>query len=162
MGKDNKLVMRTLSGEDAESFKDIRLEALKGHPEAFLGCYEAESKEPISFFKQHINTDCVVGCFRENRLLGIAGYYIITPEGKRAHSAKIWGFYIRPEYRGRGFAKNYFKKSWKKQKKKPRKYCSKFTAATNRQLSYIKRLDSRYTGLKKSHLKSTTHIMTTT
>ena len=103
-----KLSFRQLTEDDVQDFREIRLEALKKHPESFLGSYDEERKEPLEFFLQHLRTDKVVGCFKEEKLLGIVGYYIITPKGKRAHSAKIWGFYIRPDYRGRGFAKKLF------------------------------------------------------
>jgi len=109
-----KLEFRLLTDKDASKFKEIRLEALQEHPEAFLGSHAVESKKPKQFFLDAVNHDKVMGCFKKEtgRLLGIVGYYVITPEkhGKRAHSAKIWGFYIRHEYRGRGFAKKLFSK----------------------------------------------------
>ncbi len=105
----SKLEFRLLNDGDVEQYKDIRLEALREHPEAFLGSYEVEGQKPNQFFLDAVHTDKVMGCFSKTsgRLLGIVGFYVITPEpqGKRRHSGKIWGFYIRPEYRGRGFAK---------------------------------------------------------
>ena len=106
----SKLEFRQLTDEDVEAFKDIRLEALQKHPEFFLGSYEEEVNKPNSFFRDSIYSDCVIGGFNKatGRLLGIVGFYVITPRGKRAHSTKIWGFYVRQGYRGRGFAKKMF------------------------------------------------------
>lgn len=101
------LEIRLLDDGDLKSFREIRLEALKLHPESFLGDYEVEKQKSDTFFLRKMHRDKIVGCFhtKTGKLLGIVGYFVITPEGKRAHSAKIWGFYIRPDYRGRGFAK---------------------------------------------------------
>jgi ribosomal protein S18 acetylase RimI-like enzyme len=108
MPREKKLQFRALTVDDVQAFREIRLESLQKHPEAFLGSYDVESEKPLEYFIESLSRDVVIGCFKDEKLLGIAGYYVITPDGKRSHSAKIWGFYIRPEYRGRGFAKKLF------------------------------------------------------
>lgn len=153
MSKETKLKFRVLTEEDVHTFREIRLEAIKKHPEAFLGAYKVESQEPIEFFLQHLRTDKVVGCFKEDKLLGIVGYYIITPEGKRAHSAKIWGFYIRPDYRGRGFAKKLFRELLDEAEKVAEKVLLKVYAKNKSAIKLYRSLGFQEYGLEKKSLK---------
>ena len=100
-----KLVFRQLMDEDVLEFKDIWLEALKKHPEHFTACYSQESKRPMSFFSKILENNTYIACLRDGKILGVCGVLPAHESPKKAHTAKISGFYIRPEYRGRGFAK---------------------------------------------------------
>lgn len=150
-----KLVFRQLTDEDVEAFKEIRLEALQAHPEAFLGSYDQEFKKPSSFFRDSIYGDKVIGCFNQatGRLLGIAGFYVITPTGKRAHTAKIWGFYVRREYRGRGFAKKLFVKLLDEIEKVAEKALLKVYARNHRAIRLYKSLGFTKYGFEARSLK---------
>lgn len=108
-----KTVFRALTLADLEDYREMRLEALQKHPEAFLASYEETKDKPLSHFEKELSRDCVIGAFRGGKLAGIIGYYIITPgeHGKRRHSAKIWGFYFSNKFRGRGFARALFRKA---------------------------------------------------
>ena len=123
------------------------------HPEAFLGCHEHESTKPDSFFKGLINHDVVMGCFNGDKLLGIVGYYIVTPEGKRQHSAKIWGFYIRPEYRGRGFARKLFDRVLDEAEKVSEKALLKVNAKNRSAVKLYRALGFEEYGLERNSLK---------
>lgn len=153
MATKKKLSFKKLTAADVQDFKTIRLEALLAHPEAFLGCYEDESQQPDSFFEDSINNDVVIGCYKEGKLLGVAGYYIITPEGKRAHSAKIWGFYIRPEYRGRGFAKKLFDEVLYEAEKVAEKALLKVNARNRSAIKLYRALGFEQYGLERKSLK---------
>ena len=153
MPTEKKLKFRVLTQDDVHIFREIRLEALKAHPEAFLGDYEVECKEPLEFFIQHINTDKVIGCFKDDKLLGIVGYYIVTPEGKRSHSAKLWGFYIRPEYRGRGFAKQLFKRALEEAEKISEKVLLKVYRKNKSAIKLYKTLGFEEYGMERKSLK---------
>ena len=106
-----KLIFRQLTGEDVLAFKDIRLEALKKHPEHFTACYTQESKRPVSFFSKMLERNTFIACLRDGKILGICGVLPAHESPKKAHTAKISGFYIRPEYRGRGFARKLMDKA---------------------------------------------------
>ena len=148
-----KLCFRKLTEKDLQDFKTIRLEALKAHPESFLGCYEHESAQPDSFVKKSINHDMVVGCYKNGKLLGIIGYYVVTPEGKREHSAKIWGFYIRPDYRGRGFAKKLFNEILDEAAKVTEKALLKVNTKNRSAIKLYRALGFEKYGLERKSLK---------
>lgn len=153
MSSKKKLSFRKLTNADVKEFKAIRLEALKAHPEAFLGCYEHEKEQPDSFFKKAIHHDVVIGCYKEEKLLGIIGFYVVTPEGKRQHSAKIWGFYIRPDYRGRGFAKKLFNEALDEAEKVTEKALLKVNAKNRSAIKLYRALGFEQYGLERKSLK---------
>ena len=48
--------------------------------------------------------DFVVGAFADELLIGMAGFYR-EHQLKTRHKGAIWGVYVTPAYRGRGFAR---------------------------------------------------------
>ncbi len=99
-----KLEFRELTGEDVLKFRDVRLEALKIHPEHFTPCYSQESKRPVSFFSKLLENHTFIACLRDEKILGVCGILPAHESPKKSHTVRISGFYIRPDYRGRGFA----------------------------------------------------------
>lgn len=148
-----KLTFRALEDKDAEQFRDIRLEALSKHPEAFLGSFDEESAQGLDYFREKIHSDKVVGCFKNERLLGTVGYFVITPEGKRAHSAKIWGFYVRDEYRGRGFARQMMAHLLQDLPGDVEKLLLKVHARNRKALKFYRSVGFEIYGLEKNSLK---------
>lgn len=96
--------IRLLRPEDAALYRDIRLEALRTHPEAFGASFEDESARPLSFFAERLTDNAVFGAFDGTALLGTAGFRQ-GPAPKQAHKGLLWGMYLRPEARGSGLAK---------------------------------------------------------
>jgi RimJ/RimL family protein N-acetyltransferase len=97
-------VIRPLRADDAVQYRDIRLEALRLHPEAFGSAFEQEAAEPLSFFEQRVTVNTIFAGLRDEELFGVAGF---MPESgmKRAHKAHLWGMYVRQAARGTGLAR---------------------------------------------------------
>lgn len=97
-------VIRPLRPEDSALYRDIRLEALRMHPEAFSSSFEQESAQPLSSFEQRLTANTVFAGFLGHVVLGVAGF---MPESsiKRAHKGHLWGMYVRPAARGTGLAR---------------------------------------------------------
>jgi ribosomal protein S18 acetylase RimI-like enzyme len=97
------LMIRPLRADEADRYRDIRLEALRLHPEAFGASFEEESARPPAWFADRLTATTVFGGFRGEALLGTAGF---MPETglKRVHKGHLWGMYVRPEARGSGLA----------------------------------------------------------
>jgi ribosomal protein S18 acetylase RimI-like enzyme len=94
----SNIQIRKLLPSDARSYREIRLEALAKSPEAFGSSVESEAAHALSWFEDRLASSEVFGAFRDDDLLGVAGYYIA--EGpKRAHKATLWGMYVRPQAR---------------------------------------------------------------
>jgi len=100
--------MRLLTAEDAGEWLRLRLEALKGDPEAFSA--SLEEYEPLSLEEVRkrlgfgANDSFVVGGFEDGRLQGNAGFYR-DKALKTRHKGRVWGVYVTPEKRGAGVGK---------------------------------------------------------
>lgn len=95
--------IKKLSEKDWALWKDIRLEALKLHPEAYGTSYEEELVCSDEYFMQNlINTD-IFGAFSRNQLVGIAGF-ALNQHKKLKHKGILFTLYITEHYRGQGIA----------------------------------------------------------
>jgi GNAT superfamily N-acetyltransferase len=93
--------IRPLRVDEAASFRDIRLEALRTHPEAFAASFEQESAQPGAFFTGRLKSSAILGAFLGEHLTGIAGFMVHSGP-KQAHKGMLWGMYVRPPGRGLG------------------------------------------------------------
>ena len=97
--------IRLLTPLDAALYRDIRLEGLKHHPEAFSSTFEREGAKPLSWFEDRITRGNVFGAFVGAELLGVAGFW--PQDGtKTSHKATLWGMYVRPAARGSGLGQH--------------------------------------------------------
>jgi RimJ/RimL family protein N-acetyltransferase len=100
------MLIRTLTPDDAEAFRTIRLNALQNAPHAFSESYEEESVNPVQHFWYRLidKKNIVFGGFDDIQLGGIVCF---NREEKRKldHKGWIWGVYVEPGYRGTGLAR---------------------------------------------------------
>lgn len=96
--------IRRLTGEDAASYRAIRLEGLAAHPEAFAASFEDEVVRDDAWFAGRLAGSTVFGGWDEDGgLAGVAGF--LVPAGaKQRHKGILWGMYVRPQARGTGLA----------------------------------------------------------
>ena len=99
------VTIRPAREEDAPAYRDLRLEALRNHPEAFSSDYAANLAKPMAFWTERLrfnSTDSATMIYfavHDQRLIGMCG--ITRPNSpKIQHSANIVGMYIRPDWRG--------------------------------------------------------------
>jgi ribosomal protein S18 acetylase RimI-like enzyme len=95
--------IRQLQEQDWILLKEIRLEALKLHPEFFGGYYEDESSWSDEDFKNDLTRNDIFGAFIEKKLIGVAGYFQFTLQ-KLKHRGTLYGLYVKEENRGQGIA----------------------------------------------------------
>lgn len=102
--KSTHIQVRRLTPADAESYRDIRLDALQRNPEAFGSTFEVESARPLSWFANRLGGSIVFGAFDGAELVGTAGLSI--GEGKKeVHKGSLWGMYVRPDSRKAGIGR---------------------------------------------------------
>lgn len=98
-----KLTCRPFEYEEWQLYRDLRLEALKAHPNFFSSTYAKEKTFKESDWCARVQSaDCVVfGLFANDEAIGCVGIYAPkeTPD-----SPHLWGTYLKPEYRGLGLS----------------------------------------------------------
>ena len=98
---------RILTEEDADAFQALRLSALCECPSAFSSSYEEECDIPIALVAARIAPSpdhCLFGTFAQSTLIGCIGIQRET-RLKLAHKALIWGMYVAPSHRKKGFGR---------------------------------------------------------
>jgi ribosomal protein S18 acetylase RimI-like enzyme len=90
-----------LTCTDAVAYRDIRLEGLRCHPEAFASTFEDERDRPLDCFKELITQSRIFGAVLAQKLVGVVGVRSYA-EVKQRHKAMIWGMYVRREARQYG------------------------------------------------------------
>jgi ribosomal protein S18 acetylase RimI-like enzyme len=96
-------VVRELVPEDTAELRELRLEALRLHPDAFGSAYEVEAAEPMSAFSARVAKGGLFGGFIDGRLLGMAGFSVFDAAQLR-HKGTLGGMYVRGSARGSGLA----------------------------------------------------------
>lgn len=99
--------IRILTPEDAEKYKQIRIEALQYHPDAFAVSYEEEKDRPVEVYQERLgsNNAVTIGAFEENQLVGTVTLF---REGytKLSHKVNLVAMYVDPRNRGLGIGKS--------------------------------------------------------
>jgi ribosomal protein S18 acetylase RimI-like enzyme len=96
-------VVRELVLEDTGELRELRLEALRLHPDAFGSAYEVEAVEPVSECAARIAKGGLFGGFVDGQLLGMAGFSVNNAAQLR-HKGTLGGMYVRESARGSGLA----------------------------------------------------------
>ena len=104
------LGIRELTGDGADDFRNLRLRALKEHPEAFGSSYEVESGVPLEAVAERLRRNAesgdsfTLGAYRGSTLVGMVGFFQETRE-KTRHRGNIWGMYVPSEEQGKGIGR---------------------------------------------------------
>jgi ribosomal protein S18 acetylase RimI-like enzyme len=98
--------IRLLEPVDAEIYREIRLEALQTHPEAFSSSYEEELDSSIEKVRSRLNDEhtFTFSAVENNQLFG-AVTLIVEQKKKIKHRANIFAMYVKHEKRRSGIAK---------------------------------------------------------
>lgn len=113
------IVIRTITPEDAESFWDLRLNALKDNPEAFSANYEDSVTTTLESVRSRIQVSddkFIVGAFSNNTVIGMVGF-VRELTKKLNHKGNIWGTYVAQEFRGQGIGRKLMKETMIRAKK---------------------------------------------
>ncbi len=108
MTDDDAIQIRPLGADDAGAFRQVRLRALRDHPEAFGSSWEEEHASPedeaARRFRDSLAAGRVMfGAIADGRLVGLSGI-AREPRMKQRHRAAITSVYVAPDARGRGVA----------------------------------------------------------
>lgn len=93
--------IRLLTSANVVAYREIRLEGLRCHPEAFASRFEDEREIPLDRFKELMSQSQIFGAVLAQKLVGVVGLRAHA-EVKLRHKAMIWGMYVRREARQYG------------------------------------------------------------
>ncbi len=117
----NEIKIRHATLTDIDSFRELRLEALKNNPTAFGQDYDENILQPQTYWETTltINSEEQALFFAEQnkQLIGMTGIYRRMSK-KNLHSAGIWGVYVKHEWRGHHIAESLIQAclNWARQK----------------------------------------------
>jgi len=102
--------IRRLLRDDVEAFRDLRLEGLRNHPEAFGESARDFAALSLVKIAERLHdqgdpdTGFVLGAFDGDRLIGVTCLWRQTGR-KVTHKAVLWGMYVTGDYQGKGVGK---------------------------------------------------------
>ncbi len=97
--------IRPAGPADAGRLRDLRLESLAGHPQAFSSDYASSSKEPLANWVERLERfqkgvdERMHVAEAGGGLVGMAGIFR-DPRPKIRHAATIFSVYVNPAWRG--------------------------------------------------------------
>lgn len=108
MNPDSEILIRPATEDDADAFRELRLESLLAHPEAFGADYETDAARSPDEWRNRLRGNpstpsTIFLAFDDERLIGATGAFSGF-SSKMRHSVTLWGVYVRPEARGQGIA----------------------------------------------------------
>lgn len=92
-----------LSSKDAPAYRELRLRALREHPEAFATSYTEELQRSLADTVLRLTSgseQVTLGAFDQEQLVGIASL-IRSSKAKQRHRATLAAMYVTPEARER-------------------------------------------------------------
>ena len=100
---------RAFTAAEAAAFREIRLEALRLHPESFGAAFEEEAPRDAASFAAGMPKDppdAIFGAWLpgDPAPQGMAGFHA-GRRRKLAHKGQVWGVYVRKQARGRGLGR---------------------------------------------------------
>lgn len=104
------MMIRPLTEADAQEYHELRLRALREHPDAFTSSFEEDRIKPLAWARTRLAhspgapSDFVLGAFPEAALVGILGLSV-EPREKVRHKGHVFGMYVAPEHVGRGLGR---------------------------------------------------------
>lgn len=99
--------IRNLTQNDAERYRNIRLEALSNSPDSFGTIYAENASLTVDDFKDKIPADknsCILGYYQDRNLLGIVALHQEL-RTKVRHKAYIRSMYVRSRHQQKGIGK---------------------------------------------------------
>ena len=95
--------VRPMTKADAAAYREIRLEALQHHPEAYAGDYESAAAYPHEHWENRLAAGRSFGAEADGSLIGIMAY-TVNDAPKLRHIATLVNVYTKPAWRGKGVA----------------------------------------------------------
>jgi ribosomal protein S18 acetylase RimI-like enzyme len=109
MPENDSIEIRRFLEPDAQAFYRLRLEALENEPNAYTESPD-EHRQMTARALAKLGTDSadnsqiVLGACSDEEFIGLAGLGQLDAQ-KTRHKARLWGVYVKPEWRRKGVAR---------------------------------------------------------
>lgn len=91
--------IRDLAESDWETYRELRLAALKDSPDSFAGTYEDESVQPDDFWRARIRRAHRFVAERDGRTLGVVGLGKFADDTTDREAGEIFDLWVKPDER---------------------------------------------------------------
>jgi|TARA_R110002073_G_scaffold839_3_gene6090 ribosomal protein S18 acetylase RimI-like enzyme len=98
--------IRRLCPEDAAIWRDLRLEALLHHPEAYGSSHDDWAGQPLSAFAARLEKGTILGAFADQALIGSTA---LDPMPTDPRTGELTAVYVKTGHRGQGIARALFR-----------------------------------------------------
>lgn len=95
--------IRRLLADDAAIWRDLRLEALSRHPEAYGSTHDDWAGQPLQTFAERLTSGLVLGAFQGGVLVGSTA---LDPDPDDAGTGLVTAVYVGAAHRGAGIARD--------------------------------------------------------
>lgn len=98
--------IRAITADDAAQYYEIRLRALREHPEAFGASAETFAQNTLEQVADRLRSNrpesfSIFGAFVDGELAGLSAFGCPVDNPKMCHRGGIYQMYVAPEQRGR-------------------------------------------------------------
>jgi ribosomal protein S18 acetylase RimI-like enzyme len=93
--------IRRLVVSDAAPYRALMLDGYASHPDAFTASVAERGPLPLAWWESRIDTECVLGAWHGDRLVGVAGF-VGEARPKTRHKATLYGMYVDAGFARRG------------------------------------------------------------
>ncbi len=102
----SSLSLRPLQPQDAVQYQQLRLRALREHPQAFTSDAQQEQAKPLLWSQERLaaSNATFFGHVVQGNVVSMVGLEVPTRK-KEAHVGHLIGMYVSPEFAGRGLAR---------------------------------------------------------
>ena len=95
--------IRRLLARDAAIWRDLRLEALLLHPEAYGSSHDDWAGQPLQAFAARLTSGIILGAFQGGALIGSTA---LDPDPEDPGTGLVSAVYVKAGHRGQGIAQD--------------------------------------------------------
>ena len=99
-----EIAVRALTEDEWETFRHLRLEALRDSPDAFVASHEDEEGKPEEFWRARMRRSVRLVAEADDEMVGVVSIGDAA-EGVE-NGGQLFGLWVHPDWRGRSVAAN--------------------------------------------------------
>ena len=115
---EENIEVRLFTPDEWLAYKGVRLKALKSDPKVFGSSYALEADRAAAVWQENLvkPTLGIFGVFHYADVIGMTGIFI---DGEDSSTAKLWGSWLEPKWRGKGLSEKLYQVRLEWAKKHP-------------------------------------------